>query len=48
MLSYTREFSCQEESTLSFALILWVFCAIAVDKIVEIVWIKMWIIQQGI
>ena len=46
MQSYTTQISCQEENTLTFALILRAICEIAVDKIVEIVWIKMWITGQ--
>jgi len=46
MQSYTSQISCQAENTLTFALILRAFCEFAVDKIVEILWIKMWIIGQ--
>jgi hypothetical protein len=46
MQSYTTQISCQAENTLTFALILRAFCEFAVDKIVEILWIKMWIIRE--
>jgi hypothetical protein len=46
MQSYTTQISCQAENTLTFALILRGSCALAVDKNVEILWIKMWIFSQ--
>jgi hypothetical protein len=47
MLSYTREISCQAENTLTIDLILRAFRGFLVDKSVEILWIKMWIIRQA-
>jgi hypothetical protein len=46
MQSYTSKISCQAENTLTFALILRAFHAIAVDNSVEKVWTKMWINRQ--
>jgi len=46
MLSYTLKNECQVENTLTFALILRAFCEFPVDKNVEILWIKMWIIAK--
>jgi hypothetical protein len=47
MQSYTTNFRCQAENTLTFTLILWAFCESPVEMLVEKMWIKMWKISEG-